>query len=163
MISFYFAIAVGVTLALGGSAAVVVTVRDLFLAFASRDWPSVMGRILETSVTSDLAVRAMTYSPRVRYRYTVGGAEHTGERIGFGSTFGTSFRWVAEGTIERYHPGDPVEVRICPADSRLSVLQPGPHWYTYASLLLGALVALMGVAATGAAFGWPLFAWLQVE
>jgi Protein of unknown function (DUF3592) len=159
----YFEVTIGVTLALGGLAGLLVSVRDLFRAFASRDWPSVSGQILEASITRDLAVSAMTYAPRVRYRYTAGGTEHTGETIGFGGAFGTSFRWVAQDTMQRYHPGDPVEVRICPADVQLSVLQPGPHWYTYASVLLGAAVAFMGIAASGAALGWPLFGWLPIR
>ncbi len=162
MFKFYFAITIGVTLALGGLALLLVSVRDLFRAFASRDWPSVSGQVLTTSITRDLAVTATTYAPRVRYRYTAGGTEHTGETIGFGGAFGTSFRWVAQRTIQRYHPGDPVEVRICPADVQLSVLQPGPHWYTYASVLLCAAIAFMGIAATGAALGWPFFVWFPV-
>jgi len=135
----------GAVMALGAFLLFLLGMRDLARAADSEDWPSVSGRVIESKVVISSGGRfGVTYDATVRYRYQVGEREYTGNRI--------AFLWIdasspkAERAIARYPRDAVVEVRVSPTNPTLSVLEPGVHWYAYATVFVVAAFTGVGLA-----------------
>jgi len=127
--------------------------RAVVQARAAQGWPKVQGEVLECRIGADESTdsdgnSSSTYSPVLRYRYTVGGIDYEGKRLRFGlersGSEGTIKAWLMpyrEGArpAVHYNPADP-------ADCVLETVKPNAG-YIVAASIGGVLFILMGLAA----------------
>jgi hypothetical protein len=125
-------------------------------AVSAKNWPTVPGEV----VSSRVAGNNRQSIPLVEYRYEVGGATFTGERV---SVLGTLGRETAGQTVSRYPAGAAVSVHHDPDDPASAVLDTtvGPEATTaglmiatpaafgVVFLIAGALVARKGRSRVG--------------
>ena len=126
-------------------------------ANASRDWPTVTGRIQNVRVTWDLtnyqeSMPDREYYFEVQYAYAVDGQSYTGERFSLGDGSNAAGRTYHSEDEARaaaaaaYTAGSDITVYYDPAGPEAAVLQPGAGLGTYAPLILGLFFLLVGVA-----------------
>ncbi len=109
-------------------------------AKAAASWPSVTGRVIDSTVvqdeSSDSDGESTTwYEPVVDYAYMVGEREHRGRRLRFGNYRSTS-RQKAEAMLAPYPAGATPNVRYNPERPDESVLEtskPGPIYLVMAA------------------------------
>lgn len=91
----------------------------------SAGWPRVIGNVISSEAPMSPATDdGPASSAYVRYRYEVGGREYRGDRLRFGSMFGSSDLG-AQSDVLDYRPGRTVQVAYNPDDPSDSVLEPG--------------------------------------
>jgi hypothetical protein len=122
-------------------------------AIASRDWPTVTGEIIRSSVkmTESPIIRdgrevpnqtSKSYSPDVEYRYTVNGQELTGTRVTIeDESVGT--RASAQTIVDQFPPHKTVPVSYRPDQPATSVLVPGSWAGSYRWFLPGGALLLI--------------------
>ena len=119
---------------------------SLYLAWGSKDWPTVQGEILDADIEESCFTDVgMTYAPRIQYRYEVTGKACTGDRLFIGGHLWVGSRSAAVATIERYPPGSRCKVSYDPAHPGRACLEPGAKSHLYLGPLVGALFAAMGM------------------
>lgn len=117
---------------------------DLRQAQDAHNWPTTSGRILRRS-TDDAHFRGRnSWLPLLWYRYTVEGTRYEGKRLSF-RTY-----WTPKAAMHaayHYDQGQTVKVHYHPEAPERSVLEletgEGPH----AGLVLGIIIALLGLVA----------------
>ncbi len=103
-------------------------VKNRNLAKASELWPTAGGKVLATEITTrsyrDHKRNTTTYfyMPRVRYAYSVAGADYEGEVIRFGDVEQGTIHG-AEAIIANYPEGSVVAVRYDPQDPTRATLE----------------------------------------
>jgi len=105
--------------AIGG---VIITLSwlDLRLGKAAQAWPAASGTIVVREISRANGGRN-TWTPIVRYCYSVQGARYDGDRLSFRAF------WTASGAIRavyHYEPHQVVSVRYDPTHPERSVLEP---------------------------------------
>ena len=105
----------------------------------------VPGTIVASHVVTMRDSEGESHGARVRYRYTVGGAEYEGSRIRFGGPLSSSIESWAERIQSRFTVRASVCVRVSPEDPRLSVLEPGVAWYLLLALVVCTGLLLLGL------------------
>jgi hypothetical protein len=98
-------------------------------ADASQNWPSVNGTIQEVKAVKNYHTGAAddinvdTYSPKLRYSFTVEGTEYSSDRIAFG--YGKTFtsESAALSSIPKYSQGSLVTVYYNPENPNEAVLE----------------------------------------
>lgn len=128
-----------------GSGVLIYGVRNLLLADASRNWPTVKGKVTVSKMGTHRGDKSTTYSADVAYDYTVNGTRYTGDRVTFGSV-STSSTARARRVLNRYPKGKEVTVYYNPEDPEQSVLEPGIHGATWFLPAFGLLFAVVGAA-----------------
>lgn len=129
-------------------------------ANASRDWPTVTGRIQNVRVTWDLtnyqeSMPGREYYFEVQYAYEVDGQAYTGKRYSLGEGSNAAGRTynsedeAREAAAAAYAAGSDITVYYDPAGPASAVLQPGASFGTYIPLIFGALLILGGVGLLG--------------
>lgn len=111
-----------------GVPTVLLGIRQFRRALASRRWPTTAGEITGTDVKSSSSGESGTtsYSPKLRYEYTVDGETYVSSRYRFGSVPSFSSRSKAESWLEDNFPvGSEVPVHYSPDRPDLTVLKPG--------------------------------------
>jgi hypothetical protein len=98
--------------------------RDM--ARASRNWPTVPGKVLASEVLRSLPLTAQnsldyTYTPTIRYAFEVGGKAYEGDTIQFGLVSGKN-PILEEAVLKPYPVGAKVNVHYDPANPKNSVL-----------------------------------------
>ncbi|MGD9789303.1 MAG: DUF3592 domain-containing protein [Phycisphaerales bacterium] len=123
---------------------VVMAIRATRLAVASRNWPSVPGRILKSLVTTEQPptqvgeFRPDVFVAKIEYEYVVAGERHTGTNISVGGDLHTSNRQRAEDAVATYGVGDAVDVFYDPSKpSRAGLVHDAPG--------IGVMLAVAGV------------------
>jgi len=102
--------------------------RDKAKAAQSLNWPSAVGKVLEsrmiesTSTDSD-GDSSTTYRPHVQYEYEVMGTSYTGDKIKVGMVVSTSAVKKVQETLARYPVGSAVKVYYDPNNPADSVLE----------------------------------------
>ncbi len=92
---------------------------------AGKNWARTVGEVIESEVElagSHSSDDVPDCTPRVRYRYGVGGKSYEGDRIRFGGQSDTT-RLLAEQTIAKYPAGSKVEVLYDPEHPDNAVLE----------------------------------------
>jgi hypothetical protein len=119
-------------------------------AWATKSWPSVSGRIVESRVDTyeDSTGGETMYTTRLRYQYLVNDARHSGSSIGLLDHSSSSLHEMSR-LAERFPAGAEVAVYYDPRDPRTALLEPGPALLSFAPLLFGLLALLVGALA------WP--------
>lgn len=89
---------------------------------ASRRWPSVQGRILQSTLDRhSRSGSGYSYTPRIRYAYVVDRQEYESSQINFWGVVGGS-EWIARRTTARYPEGARVPVYYNPEGPSEAVL-----------------------------------------
>ena len=83
-------------------------------------------------------------TPVVRYRYSVGENTYVGDTINYGGVVSSSFRSIAEKVVKKYQHGKVVKVYVSPEDPNISVLEPGFHYGSVITILVGVLFVAIG-------------------
>lgn len=117
-------------------------------ALASEDWPTTTARITAHDIEIDTDDDGTSYTPRIRYSYTVAEQRYTGTRFGvvnesFGRMSGAQAK-LDEYPIESQHT-----VYYNPDNPSASVLEPGMTFGTWFFPIFGGLFALIGFALFG--------------
>ncbi len=127
--------------------------RSLIHARASSTWPHVPGEIKHSEINQSSDSDGTSYSPLVRYSYSVSGQSFTGERICFGLAKMSAGYQFAQAYIERYRVGSAVLVYYDPTQPSSSVLEPGISKRAFMPIAFGLGFAIFG--------GWfALLFWL---
>jgi hypothetical protein len=99
----------------GSGLAVRIAARLRSESRKSRNWPTVSGKILERGV-EPMQTGRQSFSPKVRYSYTVGGTEYAGQQVyrtGRAGSLKQSAQRLVDGLPEsipvHYNPDNPSE------------------------------------------------------
>ena len=115
----------------------------------AKSWPSVLGKVLESSMRAVLDNRGRTYQAYILYEYAVGGVTHRSDvwRLGVGSS---SFTKASTRAVERYPAGTAVTVFFDPDNPADAILEPGKaSWFLFvAGMLFAAAGVLLFFKAT---------------
>ena len=125
---------------------------------ATRGWTPVDGAVVAATVRRELNRRAVVtdeasrerqsrFIVELRYRWTVQGRSHVGNRYAIGEGSSASrhgLRAEAEAAAQAWKPGAPLRVYVDPADPSQAVLQTGPDGVLWVFVgVTGAWVALL--------------------
>jgi hypothetical protein len=110
-------------------------------AMASRHWPRVPGRILETRVTRYRRRRRWDWI--VRYRYQVEGRSFESSRVYFGAMVPIG---IARNIVARFPAGTDALVAYDPVRPGKGVLLAGPNKYTWLGLMSAPVLWLVAGA-----------------
>ena len=122
-------------------------------ADASQNWPSVNGTIQDVKAAknyhsgADDDINVDTYSPKLRYSYTVGGNEFSSDRIafGYGKTFNSESAALA--SIQKYSLGSVVMVYYNPENPNEAVLERRNERQVW-GLVGGILLIVLGLCSS---------------
>jgi Protein of unknown function (DUF3592) len=116
----------------------------------SSSWPTVEGTVTESKVVQRTGRRGRkTDIPSITYRYSVGGVEHLGTRLFFGSQYPESWtngaKWTTDTKeyIGRYPPGASLRVHYDPDDAATSVVEAGLK----SAIVLPVVLSILFIAA----------------
>lgn len=133
-----------------GALASYVGLANTLEARASRNWPSVEGAILRSSVERELtrasggSAAGSLWRPVVAYEYAVGGTRYEGDRVAFGE-YATGEAADAEAVAARYPAGASVQIHYDPEVPGQAVLEPGTAGLPWFFLGLGAVFLAVGL------------------
>jgi hypothetical protein len=118
-------------------------------ADASQGWPSTNGLVTEARVSHSTSTDADgeaqdSYSPQVRYHYSIAGQEYEGSKISFGMQQSFSSRSKAEQALTSFPQGSQVALYYNPANPSEAVLERKAGGSTL-SLVLGIIFLLVGL------------------
>lgn len=120
-------------------------------AKASKSWPSVQGRVMESSLVSYKSTsgsgskkrKTTMYKPQITYQYTVDGNKLTGNKVSMGD-YGSSSTSHAKKVMKKYPVGATVKVFYDPEVPVDSVLEPGATLVSYVPFGFGLVFAIIG-------------------
>ncbi len=125
----------------------------------TKSWPSTTGHVISADVDEKIETRRdmndrqrteYTYTPAVRYEYTVGERTYLGHRVKADDYGGSPDR--AYGIVNRYPAGSDVTVFYNPDEPDQAVLETGADTMgVYLFGGIGALFAVIGLASLTAA------------
>lgn len=112
-----------------------------------RDWHRASGVVVSTGLKRmrHRGSPARSYSPVVRYRYSVNGIEYHSEVLSNGMTSGGSKPW-AQRVNDRYPPGSSVTVWHHPKAHDRACLEAGFGVFGWILVVLAAALLLLAVA-----------------
>lgn len=121
-------------------------VTNLRNASASKNWPTVPGKVVISEVDRHRSEKGSTnYSANVVYDYQVEGTTYSAKRVSFGDS--RSSNPAGARTIQnKYKLGTEVLVHYSPKDPSLAVLEPGVSGVTLLLPGIGAVFFLVGCA-----------------
>lgn len=112
-------------------------------AKASEQWPNVPGVVQHSEVVENSDSDGTTYGAKVKYHYTVAGAEYDSDRVKFGEV-STSNSSGAYEVVNCYTVGKKINVYHHPDNPEESVLEPGIHGGTYFLPIFGLVFFAVG-------------------
>jgi hypothetical protein len=117
LFSLVFILVGGVILCLG--------VKSLFIANASKSWPTVQGKVISSSVDSKRSDKGgTTYHAEVFYEYKVGGQIQSSNDVAVGG-YGSSNPSHARRIVNKYPAGSTITVYYSPSNPSKAVLEAG--------------------------------------
>ena len=122
-------------------------VRDIYFALKSKQWPTAIGKVVDSEIVVTPAVRGSYTSPLVGYEYEVRGVRYKSNRIdysGRGSSLG-AWSQPARNYLRHHREGEPVTVRYDPGEPKRAVLETGPTFGNFIRLLIGFAVLGLGL------------------
>ena len=137
-----------ILIAAGVSGRVLLNNNIMQDAFATEEWPSTTGVILEASIEPTSQNSDPIYAPNVVYEYTVRGdsqdEQYKSDRIAiYEEPMQSNMKRIPESVVEPYQQGDIVEVYFNPKNPSDSLLEPGPtrflNWLYRGCLLIALL------------------------
>jgi hypothetical protein len=137
---------VGVVFTGAGAVGLVYGLWNLWYATHSTQWPEVPGEIATSDLQRDRDSDGMvTYRAEVAYKYQVAGQQYVADRVFFGDQLSVSWATGAVREVERYQPGNAVQVHFDPRRPGRAVLEPGMRWQTVTLVILGLLFLGIGM------------------
>jgi hypothetical protein len=123
-------------------------------ASASRAWPSVSGRVLNSSLIRTPRRGTSgggSYVPMIVYEYQVDGKVYRGQRYSFGTQVGTGFTGIASRVVDRYPEGSAVDVYYNPENPSEAVLKrsAGGSWGNLLMVVVLAAAAVIVLVRFG--------------
>ena len=109
---------------------------------AGRDWPAVMGRVLERGLGPPMSAPGRSFLPLVRYRYAVGGRDYENDQVHL--IRGTGGNADAMRKLADSIP-DPVPVHYDPADPSRSYLLANSMSTYWIVMGMGVLSTALGL------------------
>ena len=111
----------GAVLVVAGLALCVVALKAHWLSFRAQGWQTTSAEVLKSDVAFTRRSKSVSYSPRITYRYTVGGKHYIGDKVRFGNDLYSS---PIEPTrlVHSFFVGSNPTVFFDPADPEHSVL-----------------------------------------
>lgn len=110
-----------------------IWIQPALLWRASKSWPSVQAKVVESRVEVHSGSDGSTYSPEITYKYAVNGREYENDQYGL-SEFSTSGNWARN--IVREHPvNSHVTIWYNPSDPGESMLNREMGWLWLIGLL----------------------------
>lgn len=131
-------------------------VRNILFGDASKNWPTVPGKIISSTVasrqgrerTSKHRDKEVTnYYAEVRYEYTVNGKTRTSNAIAYGGYSLSKDPSQVQVIVDKYPVGSPVTAYYSPSHPSMAVLEPGIRDHGFFPLLFGAFFFGMGSLA----------------
>lgn len=119
--------------------------KNIEMAKASTKWPQVVGAVVRSEIVIQSDSDGVTYKPLVEYTYTVRSQTYTGQTIYFGDGSSTSIRSYSEGYVNKYPVSRKVTVFYNPADTNMSVLEPGLQKRSFILLVMGVGFTFIGI------------------
>jgi hypothetical protein len=107
----------------------------------SRKWPSVSGTVVERGI-EPMQSDARTFTPRVRYHYTVAGREYAGHQV-----YRTGRAGSMKQSAQRLVDGlpDSIPVHYNPEDPSQAFLLANPSWIFWVAIASGAVAFVWGL------------------
>lgn len=127
-------------------------VATVLRALGARRWGVVPGKIIESRIKGGYTGSSFRWDAVVRYRNEFKGREYEADRISFGSFAILGWRRIAERVHEKYPSGATVNVRVCPTNPSLAVLEIGPNVFPFSYAVVGVVLVLIGLR--GMFFAW---------
>ncbi|MBI4165636.1 MAG: DUF3592 domain-containing protein [Acidobacteria bacterium] len=142
----------------------VVSLREMYTAYSSRDWPKAERTV--TSVSAEAAVREKAWqrseSPitkqmefQISYRYYVNDITYTGKRLYVGHQWMPISEFWTRELSAHYPVGGKVQVYYDPNHPAESLLESGFDGYFVAALVGGYVLLLFGVLIVREKFKAP--------
>ncbi|MGC9469388.1 MAG: DUF3592 domain-containing protein [Anaerolineae bacterium] len=153
-----FLIVLGSGVALLGLAFLIWIVVTKHREQGTPNWPSVQGEILESKVVpferETPEGRERTFTPLIRYRYTVGEQRYTSANLNFlpdtAATYDVKAK--AESVAAHYPAGSPVSVFYNPSNpgqAALEIPRPAAHnavlFFGITNLIVGLAIIALGI------------------
>jgi hypothetical protein len=139
-----------VIFAIIGCAAAGAGARTLWLAAATKSWPTVTGVVTASRIdkTTKGNQPAPYFSGVVEYSYEVDGTTYRSNRFSYSGLSESSEQSDIRAVIARYVPNRPVTVHYDPANPSQSVLQTGGGLIGWAMIAAGTLFLLFAAVIT---------------
>jgi hypothetical protein len=102
----------------------VMATRGIAAQLHSRSFTPTPASILSSEIEEHSSTDGTTYSPKITYRYSAAGAEHTSDRYSFGDMATSSHRRAKDATL-RYPAGATTTAYVDPADPSRATLRTG--------------------------------------
>lgn len=102
----------------------VLATRGIAAQLHSRSFTPTPASILSSEIEEHSSTDGTTYSPKITYRYSAAGAEHTSDRYSFGDMATSSHRRAKDATL-RYPAGATITAYVDPADPSRATLRTG--------------------------------------
>ncbi len=119
--------------------------RALSHAHASTAWLRTHGTIIGSTTHREHNGEYETRRAVITYEYVVAGITYRSGRVFFGDGMGLLWDKPRQQRLAAYPVGCRVTVAYDPAAPNNAVLEPGPNWATYVSIVAPAAVALLGL------------------
>ena len=136
---------VGTAFAAIGVLFLTLSALDFVSAILSSRWPTVRGRITESTFLETGDGEGMSFRAAIAYAYTVDGVFHTAKRVRFGDRVELPFPRTPARMVDAYPLGREVDVRYNPNDPAEAVLEPGPSLFIVGGIVLGVVFIGAGV------------------
>jgi hypothetical protein len=114
-----------------------------FNDYRAQSWPSVTGRVIESTIERSRSSRRTQHSPKITYSYEVAGRQYQNNHIWLNES--KSFRDYGKAldVVGLYKAGGPAQVFYDPADpARSRLIASGRPWYFLFGLAVGLLLIL---------------------
>lgn len=138
---------VGLIFVAVGTVFVILSLWDLFDAFACRSWKTADGVIVVSDLERSADSDGVSYRAEISYRYRVNGEELVASRARFGDRMNTSWSKPAVRLVTKYPVGKEVTVLYNPENPNEAVLEPGLTLYIAAGLAIGSIFVVIGALA----------------
>jgi len=127
-----------------GASLLLFGLRNLYLAHASRDWPSVSGHVISSELNRNRTTDGTTYSAEVLYEYEVGDTIYSSNHIGYGD-LSSGNPSSSRRIVNKYPSGGGVNVFYRPNNPEESVIEVGIHGKSFLLPIAGSVFFLSGL------------------
>lgn len=149
---FFFSRILPLIFVVVGAILVFSSIRDIYRAKSSVNWPAIHGKILSSSVkthhttTGPNRRKSITFLAQILYAFSVDGKSFTGNWVSYG---GNSSRHPSDvyRVVNRYPKGKEVIVYYMPDNPKLCVLEPGVQTGAYIIPGFGLFFFVLGILA----------------
>lgn len=127
-------------------------IKKVFVAAASKSWPTVPGVVVESGVAANPPAagsprqtqdKSTGYGAHIRYEFTVDGKKFQGDRIG-PVDYSASYKSRVDEVVTRYPKDGEVTVYYQPGNAAECLLEPGVVFQTWLLPALGGVLLAAG-------------------